>query len=41
MPRALKIGAELLETPPEGLNVGLFLEAPEWKNPDYFAFLIL
>jgi hypothetical protein len=35
------VGAELLEEPPTGLNIGLFLEAPEWKDPDYFAFLIL
>ena len=35
------MGAELLEEKPEGLNIGLFWEAPCWKDDDYFAFLIL
>jgi hypothetical protein len=35
------IGTELLEEPPEGLNIGLFWEAPKWQDDDYFAFLIL
>jgi len=35
------IGAELLEEKPEGLNFGLFWEAPCWKDDDYFAFLLI
>jgi len=41
LPRCQLVGAELLEEAPEGLNIGLFWEAPHWQHEDYFAFLIL
>ncbi len=32
---------DLLENPPDGVNVGVFFEAANWKDPDYYSFLIL
>lgn len=32
---------DLLENPPDGINVGVFYEAANWKDQDYYAFLIL
>ena len=32
---------DLLENPPDGINVGVFFDAATWKDQDYYAFLIL
>ncbi len=33
--------ADLLDEPPEGINVGIFWEAPTWVDKDYYGFLVL
>lgn len=32
---------DLLENPPDGINVGVFFDAANWKDQDYYAFLLL
>lgn len=35
------VKSDLLENQPDGINVGVFFEAANWKDQDYYAFLIL